>query len=62
MEVKKAVSQEDMRRADMSKGRQNDSGYGYYQMRESSYRGGGPYGGGRSGGYDSYHRMSGEGR
>ena len=67
VEVKKAISQEDIRRTDMTKGRQGDSGYpGYYPMRESSYRGGQPYGGsgGRSGGggggYDSYHRMSGE--
>ena len=62
MEVKKAISQEDMRKAEMSKGRQGDSSYpGYYPMRDSSYRGGQHYGGGgRSGGYDSYHRMTGE--
>lgn len=62
MEVKKAISQEDMRKAEISKSRQGDSSYpGYYPMRDSSYRGGQHYGGGgRSGGYDSYHRMTGE--
>ena len=60
MEVKKAISQEEMRKSDMVKSRPSDSGYpGYYPpMRDSPYRGGSPYGG-RGGGYDSY-RMSGE--
>ena len=59
--MKKAISQDEMRRIDGSRPPRGGGGdSGYYQSRESSYRGGPPYGGGgRSGGYDPY-RMPGE--
>lgn len=59
VEVKKAVSQEDMRKSEITKSRPSESGYpGYYSMRDTTYRGAPPYGG-RSGGYDSYHMAGG---